>query len=157
MMIRNPSSGRPRKAFDCREGQPGLQARIMVEMNTSRTYRVYFDGQCGSCHQWMARLKRLDRHGRVEDVAFSPECLPPGVTLEECCHAMHVELPSGAVRSGWRAAAALARLSPWTWLIGAVGIIPPFVWVGDWLYARAAASRHSCQLKPANQEEKAAS
>ena len=126
-------------------------------MIASRKYRVYYDGQCDSCQRWMDRLSRLDRHGRIEGVAFGPDCLPPGVTLEECFHAMHVELTNGAVRSGWRAVAVLARLSPLTWLIGAVGIIPPFVWVGDWLYERAAASRHSCQLKPATQEEKAAS
>jgi hypothetical protein len=44
---------------------------------------------------------------------------------------------------GWDAVARLARLFGWTWLIGAIGAVPPFSWLGRGLYSYVARNRYA--------------
>ena len=45
--------------------------------------------------------------------------------------------------AGWDAVARLARLSPLTWPIGALGAVPPFRWLGRLLYRWVAINRYA--------------
>ncbi len=65
-----------------------------------------------------------------------------GLDPAACARELHVVSPQG-VLAGWDAAAHLARLFPATWLIGALGSVPPFRWLGRSLYALVAAHRCS--------------
>jgi glyoxylase-like metal-dependent hydrolase (beta-lactamase superfamily II) len=51
--------------------------------------------------------------------------------------------PDERVLTGWDAVARLARLSPFTWPIGALGAVPPFRWLGRLLYRFVAANRYA--------------
>jgi glyoxylase-like metal-dependent hydrolase (beta-lactamase superfamily II)/predicted DCC family thiol-disulfide oxidoreductase YuxK len=67
----------------------------------------------------------------------------PGLELEDCLRELHVITPGGAVRRGWDAVAELARLFPPTWLIGTLGRIPPFRWMGHVGYRFVARNRYA--------------
>jgi len=91
-------------------------------------------------------LKLLDRKHRVLAAPIDPEVisrLHPDLELEACLRELHVVTPQGRVRRGWDAVAVLARLFPLTWLIGALGSIPPFCWVGDAGYRFVARNRYA--------------
>ena len=74
----------------------------------------------------------LDREGRTECIGIHPENLAPypSLAIDRCLQELHVVTPDERVLTGWDAVARLARLSPFTWLIGAVGAVPPFRWMG---------------------------
>jgi predicted DCC family thiol-disulfide oxidoreductase YuxK len=109
---------------------------------------VFYDGQCGVCRSVIGWLHRLDRHGRTECVPIGPAAVErAGLTMEACLREIQVATPRG-VRSGWNGVAYLARLFPATWIIGALGGVPPFRWLGNVLYRWFAKHRHgiSCRI-----------
>ncbi|MGH9674920.1 MAG: thiol-disulfide oxidoreductase DCC family protein, partial [Bryobacteraceae bacterium] len=63
--------------------------------------------------------------------------------MDDCLRELHVVDPAGRVRAGWPAVAALARLFAPTWLIGAIGAVPPFSWLGVALYRWVARNRYA--------------
>ncbi len=91
---------------------------------------VYYDGDCSVCSKSMARLKRLDRGGRVRAVPFAGANLPAGITERDARRELHVVSSAGRIYRGWQAVSKLLRLSRRTWLVGAVGAVPPFRWLG---------------------------
>ena len=103
---------------------------------------VYYDGDCSVCSKSMARLKRLDRRGRVRAVPFAGADLPAGITERDARRELHVVSSAGHVYRGWGAATKLLRLSPATWLIGAIGAVPPFRWIGSIGYRAFAKRRY---------------
>ena len=56
---------------------------------------------------------------------------------------LHVVTPRGEVYRGWDAVAELARLFPATFLVGRLGRVPPFRWLGDVAYRFVARNRYA--------------
>jgi glyoxylase-like metal-dependent hydrolase (beta-lactamase superfamily II) len=78
------------------------------------------------------------------------ECIPAdevairraGLSPDDCARQLHVIAPQGLL-TGWDAVAYLARIFPATWLIGALGSVPPFRWAGQFLYGWVAKNRYA--------------
>ncbi len=108
-----------------------------------KPFLVPYDGQCEVCQAGISWLRALDRRSRTSPVPVEEAALPPGLTLEECLRELHVVGPDNRVWRGWSAVARLARLFPWTWLVGAIGAVPPFSWIAHFLYRWVARNRYS--------------
>lgn len=109
-------------------------------------YIAIYDEQCEICQAFVSWLKLLDRKQQVTPIAIDPEVLPaihPELELQACLRELHVVTPSGAVRRGWDAVAALARLFPATCVIGWLGRVPPFRWIGQAAYGYVARNRYA--------------
>jgi glyoxylase-like metal-dependent hydrolase (beta-lactamase superfamily II)/predicted DCC family thiol-disulfide oxidoreductase YuxK len=105
-------------------------------------FLVYYDDQCEVCQAGVSWLRFLDRGHRVRPIALSSAPLPDGLVLEDCLRELHVVTPTQTL-VGWDAVARLARLFGWTWLIGAIGAVPPFSWLGRILYRYVARNRYA--------------
>ena len=97
---------------------------------------LIYDGRCGFCRRWVARLKRWDRADRIRLLPLQDETAPavasvPRETLEQ---AAHVVLPTGAVLAGARAFRALCRYLPGGWLPRAVLSLPGALAASDYVY-----------------------
>jgi glyoxylase-like metal-dependent hydrolase (beta-lactamase superfamily II)/predicted DCC family thiol-disulfide oxidoreductase YuxK len=105
-----------------------------------------YDEQCEICQSFVSWLRILDRRHRVLPVPIVPELLStidPELAVEECLRELHVLTPDGETRRGWTAVAELARLFPSTFLIGWLGQIPPFRWIGEVAYKFIARNRYA--------------
>jgi predicted DCC family thiol-disulfide oxidoreductase YuxK len=111
----------------------------------SKVHTVLYDGQCEICQASVAWLHTLDRRGWwIAGRSFPrASALDPKLRLEDCLRELHVLDPDGRILTGWDAVAALARLFPPTWIVGALGRIPPFRWLGRAAYRFVAANRYS--------------
>lgn len=69
--------------------------------------------------------------------------IDPDLAVEECLGELHVLTPRGDTQRGWSAVAELARLFPSTFLIGWLGRIPPFRWIGEITYGFIARNRYA--------------
>lgn len=79
-------------------------------------------------------------------IPILPELLPGihlSLELDACLRELHVVTPEGVIRRGWNAVAELARLFPATRLIGWLGSVPPFRWIGDDAYRFVARNRYA--------------
>ena len=106
-------------AVECRPPRPVIVAR----------YTALYDEQCEFCQAFVSRLRALDRKGLVDCVPIGADpsrIAALGLDLEACLRELHVVAPDGRISTGWDAVARLARLFPSTWLIGALGSVPPF-------------------------------
>jgi predicted DCC family thiol-disulfide oxidoreductase YuxK len=108
-------------------------------------YTVLFDGQCEVCQAFYSWLRALDKNQRsvglpLEDANLS--ALNPKLLMDECLKELHVVESSGKIYQGWEACVVLAKLSPWTWVIGFLGDFPPFSWLGMFLYNWVAKNRY---------------
>ncbi|MGH9722515.1 MAG: DCC1-like thiol-disulfide oxidoreductase family protein [Bryobacteraceae bacterium] len=104
---------------------------------------VFYDSQCEVCQAGVSWLKLLDRHRRVECVPISSDSIRrAGLDPDACARQLHVVTPDG-VRAGWHAVTYLARLFPATWLIGALGAVPPLRWLGHSVYGWIARNRYA--------------
>ena len=105
--------------------------------------RVFYDSQCRICRTAVSWLHFLDRRERIECIPMTIASIAQaGLDPSACARALHVVTPLG-VLTGWDAVAHLARLFPSTWLIGALGSVPPFRWLGKSLYGWVAGHRCS--------------
>jgi glyoxylase-like metal-dependent hydrolase (beta-lactamase superfamily II)/predicted DCC family thiol-disulfide oxidoreductase YuxK len=125
-----------------------------------------YDGQCEICQAFVSWLRLLDRHNldrhnldrhdpdghnrdrhrKVIAVPIDPELLPtlhPTLTLDACLRELHVVTPRGTVLRGWDAVAELARLFRSTFLVGWLGQVPPFRWIGQIAYRFVARNRYA--------------
>jgi hydroxyacylglutathione hydrolase len=112
----------------------------------STQYRVLYDGQCEICQACVAWLKTFDHHNETFPLPISPEALSKidsRLMLDECLRQLHVVTPDGHILVGWDAVASLARLFPFTWIIGTLGQWFPFRNIGRLLYGFVAANRYS--------------
>jgi glyoxylase-like metal-dependent hydrolase (beta-lactamase superfamily II)/predicted DCC family thiol-disulfide oxidoreductase YuxK len=104
---------------------------------------VFYDSQCEICQAGVSWLRFLDRRERTECLPIDAGSIErAGLDLEACTRQLHVVTPRG-VLAGWNAVAHLARLFPATWLIGALGCVLPFRWVGESLYGWVARNRYA--------------
>ena len=109
-------------------------------------YAVIYDDQCEICQSFVAWLHLLDRGHQVDCFPIDPAALHhlhPRLSLDACLREIHVVTPEGEVRVGWDGVAALARLFPATWPIGALGDLPPFRGLARRLYRWVAANRYA--------------
>jgi glyoxylase-like metal-dependent hydrolase (beta-lactamase superfamily II)/predicted DCC family thiol-disulfide oxidoreductase YuxK len=109
-------------------------------------YAAIYDEQCEICQAFVSWLRLLDRHGKVAALPIDSELLPtihPSLELEACLRELHVVTSQGEVRRGWDGVAELARLFPVTFLIGWVGSVPPFRWLGHAAYGFIARNRYA--------------
>lgn len=112
----------------------------------NRRFQVVYDEQCEICQSCAAWLAVLDRREQTECVPIEPQRLAQihlELTLEACLRQLHVVDPQGRVWTGWDAVARLARRFPVTWLIGAIGSVPPFSWLARAAYRFVAANRYA--------------
>ncbi|MBZ5538579.1 MAG: DCC1-like thiol-disulfide oxidoreductase family protein [Acidobacteriia bacterium] len=127
---------------------PNRQMTFDFPENSGRgeLYTAIYDGQCEICQAFISWLRILDRHHRVSCVPIEPERLKelhPNLQLEACLRELHVLTPSGGLYVGWDGVAQLARLFPPTWVIGQLGRIPPFRWLGRLGYRFIARNRYA--------------
>ena len=115
------------------------------QLTHSPAFKVFFDDQCEICQAGVSWLRLLDRKSRTDCIGIHPENLAayPSLAIDRCLQELHVVAPDGRVLTGWDAVARLARLSPFTWLIGAVGAVPPFRWLCRLLYRLVATNRYA--------------
>jgi glyoxylase-like metal-dependent hydrolase (beta-lactamase superfamily II)/predicted DCC family thiol-disulfide oxidoreductase YuxK len=117
-----------------------------TEYGVMPPYRVLYDGQCEICQACVAWLKTFDRKNKAVCLAISAEIvttLDTRLRMDDCLRQLHVVTPEGEVLVGWDAVAALARLFPLTWPIGALGQWFPFRTAGRLVYAFVAKNRYS--------------
>lgn len=115
-------------------------------LQSRSAYRVLYDGQCEICQACVSWLKSLDREHQTLSLPISAEVLSSvdsRLQMDECLRQLHVITPGNEILVGWDAVAALARLFPLTWLIGALGQRLPFRNAGRLLYAFVATNRYS--------------
>lgn len=109
---------------------------------------VLYDGQCEICLAGVSWLRSLDPRGLVDCIPIEPRLLPslhPSLRFEDCMRELHVLTSDGRIYVGWDALAALARLFPFTWFLGALGTVPLFRWLGRRLYRLVAANRYQVE------------
>ncbi|MBZ5553434.1 MAG: DCC1-like thiol-disulfide oxidoreductase family protein [Acidobacteriia bacterium] len=127
---------------------PGRQMTLDFSGKSNRRdiYTAIYDEQCEICQAYVSWLRILDRHHRVRCVAIEPRRLKklhPGLQLEACLRELHVLTPEGELYVGWDGVAQLARLFPPTWIIGQLGRVPPFRWLGRLGYRFVARNRYA--------------
>lgn len=123
-----------------------IVVRPDADRSTSPAYRVFYDGQCEICQACVAWLKILDHENKTLPLTVGAEVLSrvdSRLRLDECLRQLHVVTPKGEILVGWDAVASLARLFPFTWLIGALGHWFLFRNIGRLLYGFVAANRYS--------------
>jgi glyoxylase-like metal-dependent hydrolase (beta-lactamase superfamily II)/predicted DCC family thiol-disulfide oxidoreductase YuxK len=108
-------------------------------------FRVYYDGQCEICQACVAWLRILDRRGITCAIPISDEALRDDARLDAdaCLRELHVTAPDGRLYAGWDAVARLARLFPLSWVVGALGAVPPFQQMCRLGYRFVARNRHA--------------
>jgi predicted DCC family thiol-disulfide oxidoreductase YuxK len=111
---------------------------------------VLFDRDCGICLAAAARLRRWDRHGRLEllELQAAPNDPRAQVRAVAAGHPLHDELhvldpASGSVTSGGRAILQIAERLPGGAVPAALGRIPPASWAIGLGYALVARNRRA--------------
>lgn len=112
---------------------------------TTPKFKVFYDDQCEVCQAGVAWLRILDRSGQTDCLGIHPETIAPypSLSIDRCLRELHIITPTGHTLTGWDAVARLARLSPFTWCVGALGAVPPFRSIGRWLYRFVAKNRYA--------------
>jgi predicted DCC family thiol-disulfide oxidoreductase YuxK len=106
---------------------------------------LLFDGQCGFCRQWVARLRRWDRRGAIQTLPGAERTtlpdLPP-ISDESLDRAMQLVTPDRRVYPGARALPALLPYLPGGRPLALFFRIPGAQAVADRLYDWISARRH---------------
>ncbi|MGH7175962.1 MAG: DCC1-like thiol-disulfide oxidoreductase family protein, partial [Tepidisphaeraceae bacterium] len=127
--------------------------RIVAFAQRFGRYTMLYDGGCGLCKSVAATLVRLDLLHRIEptDVVndwaqVSQRC--PKLDRQKCIDDMHVVRPDGSVVTRYDAYRAMAWAVPALWVFIPVLYLPPVRFIGNRIYGRIAASRHSagCEI-----------
>jgi predicted DCC family thiol-disulfide oxidoreductase YuxK len=106
---------------------------------------LLFDGQCGFCRQWVARLRRWDRRGAIQTLPGADRDTVPGlppISDSSLDRAMQFVTPDGRVYPGAQALPALLPYLPGGRLLAPVFKIPGVQPAADRLYAWISARRH---------------
>lgn len=111
---------------------------------------LIYDGDCGMCRDAVRLLRRWDRAGRMDYVAFQDEQAVGrfAIPLPALAAAMHLVLPDGRVLPGADAVPEIARLLGAGGLAAAVFAVPGVRPLARRVYARIAA-RRKCAVRPA--------
>ncbi len=81
---------------------------------------LIYDGNCGFCRRWAARVQRWDRYHCLDTVPLQTPALEerfPGVSRRECMERIHLVEPGGSVHAGAAAGREVLRRLPagWFW------------------------------------------
>ena len=110
---------------------------------------VLYDRDCGLCTASARRLRRWDRHGRLEllplqdvDGADRPglAAAVSGLPLKSALHV--VDEATGDVRSGGDASLAIGAALPGGRVVRVLGVVPPVRWIVGLGYDVIARNRH---------------
>jgi predicted DCC family thiol-disulfide oxidoreductase YuxK len=111
---------------------------------------VMFDRDCGLCTATARRLRRWDRHGRLEMLSLQDAAVSerPEVADTARNHPVLAELhvldeATGRVDAGGDAALAIAAALPGGWLVRPIRRIAPVRWIVGALYDFVANNRHT--------------
>jgi predicted DCC family thiol-disulfide oxidoreductase YuxK len=110
---------------------------------------VLYDRECGLCTATARRLRRWDRHGRLELLPLQDADVPDRPVVAEAVRglplsaALHVlDERTGDVRAGGDAALAIGGVLPGGPIVRALGAIPPVRWTVGLGYRLVARNRH---------------
>jgi predicted DCC family thiol-disulfide oxidoreductase YuxK len=110
---------------------------------------VLYDRDCGLCTATARRLRRWDRHGRLELLPLQDATIGDRPVLAAAVRelplkaALHVvDEASGATRAGGDAALAIGGVLPGGWIVRALGRVPPVRWAVGLGYDVVARNRH---------------
>jgi predicted DCC family thiol-disulfide oxidoreductase YuxK len=106
---------------------------------------VLMDGQCPMCRRIGARLRALDRAGRLIIADGSDAEVrdrhAPGLDEATALAAMHVVMPDGARYAGYDGFLHIARVIPLLWPLWLLGRLPFAGPIGRFAYRYIAANR----------------
>jgi len=120
---------------------------------------LIYDGNCGFCRRWVARVQRWDRGGRLETLPYQTPDLEarfPGVSRAECAERIHLVDERGNVFRGGAAGREVLRRLPggalWTLPFHVPGALPlaerAYVWIAHRWGPLGERARESCPLGP---------
>lgn len=111
---------------------------------------VYVDGHCAFCRWMERRVKRFDRHRRVEFLDYNDPTIQPALPFqaEELAAEMHVRAADGAWSKGFFAWLTVMRALPALAWLGWVLALPPLRWLGPPFYRFIARNRYSLPGAP---------
>ncbi len=107
-------------------------------------HALIYDDTCPMCRVWAERVRRWDRHQRVNLVASHDDTVAarfPWITREQLDAAMQLVEPDGTTHEGAAAAERLAGLLPWGSMLGWVFAIPGARAIARRVYRAVAARR----------------
>ena len=105
-------------------------------VDASRATLIY-DGGCGFCRRWVARVQRWDRQNRLECIPYQAPDLEarfPGVSRAECTQRIHLVDAQGVVHRGAAAGREVLRRLPAGWLWALPFQLPGGLWVAERVY-----------------------
>lgn len=76
---------------------------------------LIYDGRCGFCRRWERRVRRWDRHDRIETLPFQASDLESrfsDVSREACAERIHLVDEEGRIFAGAEAAREVLRRLP---------------------------------------------
>lgn len=106
---------------------------------------VLYDGSCGLCKASVARVRRIDPHGRVELLDLHDASVPtrfPQVNFDEAMRLMQAVNGAGRVYSGVDAWARIGRTLPGWKLLAWLLLLPGIHFVAQRFYAWIARNRY---------------
>lgn len=106
---------------------------------------VLFDGACTLCRASVDRIRRSDRHGRIELLDLHDLSVPsrfPQVDSEEAMRLMQAVDPAGRVYSGVDALARIGLALPGWSLLAWILLVPGIHFLAQNLYAWVARNRY---------------
>jgi predicted DCC family thiol-disulfide oxidoreductase YuxK len=110
---------------------------------------VMYDRDCGLCTVTAQRLRRWDRHGRLEMLSLQDAAVSERSVIADTARShpvlaeLHVlDAATGRVDAGGDAALAIAAELPGGWLVRPFRHIPPVRWIVGALYDVVARNRH---------------
>lgn len=113
---------------------PGAQPGAAPdEAAGARRPSVYFDGGCPLCRAEISLYRNQGAEADFIDVSTG-ENAPPEVGCDAALKRFHVRRADGILLSGAAAFAELWKATPGWRLLGRIGALPPFVWIGEGLY-----------------------
>lgn len=105
------------------------------QMDRSPATLIY-DGACGFCRRWVERVRRWDRHQRLDLVPYQTPDLEERfpVSRAECTQRIHLVEADGTVHRGAAAGREVLRRLPHGWLWAAPFYLPGGLWIGERVY-----------------------
>ena len=98
---------------------------------------LLFDDECPLCVRFQEGVKRRDKEGRIEPVAFGDPRIgriAAGMSREQLRSSFHLVRPDGTLVSGHRALPELLRLLPGWRLAGLLLRLPGAGKLSEWAY-----------------------
>ena len=106
---------------------------------------ILYDGACGLCRASVARVRRMDPHGRVETLDLHDSSVAtrfPQVDFDEAMRLMQAVDPAGRVYSGADAWARIGLALPGWKLIAWLLLVPGIHFAAQRVYAWIARNRY---------------